>query len=193
MFKPDSHRSHHVPKEHAGRTLHHSEYPPGNSASVRTYSAISNALADEPIPLKVGSRAERDNRASRTSRTPGEEDIPGRRGPVPESASSNASSPPRTRDDVLSREAFESSIGRSFEALSKVNLFSKTGSETSVPFFSGSGYGREWSREEADAMVAFANKYIRRSEENKRGPVKKRRRVTVILPAASKEQRNEGD
>lgn len=111
---------------------------------------------------------------------------PGRRtSPVPALASSNASIPTTalnessasyavgasSSDDILSMNSTTSSINRSFTILNSLDLSVKSGRSDVPDFFSGAGlYAKEWSQDEKDNLVAFANKYIIRDGGSRSTP-----------------------
>jgi hypothetical protein len=73
-------------------------------------------------------------------------------------------------NDALSERSTTSSIKRSFERLSKIDLSVDRTRHGPIEFYSGWGlYDREWSQEETDALVAFAHKYIIRGGGDKNG------------------------
>jgi hypothetical protein len=72
--------------------------------------------------------------------------------------------------DALSESSVASSIKRSFERLSKIDLSVDRIRHDSMEFSGGSGlYDREWSQEETDVLVAFANEYITRGGGDENG------------------------
>ena len=63
--------------------------------------------------------------------------------------------------DALSESSAASSIKRSFERLSKIDLCVDRIRHEPMEYSGGWGlYDREWSEEEKDGLVAFAQKYI---------------------------------
>ena len=72
------------------------------------------------------------------------------------------------KNDALSERSAALSIKRSFERLSKIDLSVDRTHHEPIGFYSGWGlYNREWSQEEKDVLVAFANKYIIRGGGDK--------------------------
>ncbi len=74
------------------------------------------------------------------------------------------------KNDALSERSAALSIKRSFERLSKIDLSVDRTYYVPIEFYSGWGlYDREWSEEEKDVLVAFANKHIIRGGGDKNG------------------------
>ena len=73
-----------------------------------------------------------------------------------------------TSRDILGDNSTASSIKRSFEILNNIDLRINNVRDPSESFFFGAGmYTNEWSQEEKDSLIAFANKYIIRGSEKK--------------------------
>jgi hypothetical protein len=93
--------------------------------------------------------------------------------PTPEMISSMAPSEGIAHrcSDLLSERSAAKSIKRSFDILSKMDLSVDHTCHNSSEFCSGWGlYDREWSEEEKDELVAFANKHIIRGCGDKNDP-----------------------
>jgi hypothetical protein len=93
--------------------------------------------------------------------------------PTPEMISSMAPSEGIAHrcSDLLSERSAAKSIKRSFDILSKMDLSVDHTRHNSSEFCSGWGlYDREWSEEEKDELVAFANKHIIRGCGDKNDP-----------------------
>jgi len=73
--------------------------------------------------------------------------------------------------DALSERSAALSIKRSFDILSKMDLSVDCARHEPIEVYNGGWilYDREWSQEEKDDLVAFANKYIIRGFGNKNG------------------------